>query len=63
MGKEAADPGNGYETVMLLTKEFLYQSFNNNLSAVSNFFDQQKKAHARIEDCIDTTAIKTLGTS
>ena len=26
MGKEAADPGNAYETVMLLTKEFLFRS-------------------------------------
>ena len=63
MGKETADPGNGYEAVMLLTKEFLDQSLNKTLSASANFFDQQKKANGWIEDCVATTSIKALGTS
>ena len=63
MGKEAADPGNGYETVMLLTKEFFDQSLNRSLSASVNFFEQQKKTNAWIEECIDGTTIKALGIS
>ena len=63
MGKETADPGNGYETVMLLTKEFLDQSFRKELSASGNFFDQQKKANGWIDECIGGTSIKALGTT
>ena len=62
MGKET-DPGDGYETVMLLTKEFLDQSLNKTLSVSANFFEQQKKENNWIADCIATTSIKALGTS
>jgi len=61
--KNKADPGNGYETVMLLTKEFLEQSLNKSLNAYSNFFDQQKKTNGWIEVCIAGATIRALGTS
>lgn len=63
MGKDIPDPGNGYETVMLLTKEFIHQSLNHNLSASSGFFDQQKKTYTWIKECIAATEVKALGMS
>lgn len=63
MGKDVVDPGNGYETVMLLTKEFIHQSLNHNLSASSDFFDQQKKNHTWIKGCLALIEIKAPGTS
>ena len=63
MGKDTPSPGDGYETVMLLTKEFLGHSLNKSLSASVNFFDQQKIANRWIQDCIGGTSIKALGTS
>jgi len=63
MGKETADPGNGYEAIMLLTKEFLNQSLNKSLEASGNFFEHQKKVNGWIEDCMAEINIKALGTS
>jgi hypothetical protein len=63
MGKEVPDPGNGYETTMLLTKEFLDQSVKKSHGPTVNFFDQQKLAHEWIGDCMGSTSIKALGTS
>ena len=63
MGKETPDPGNGYETVMLLTKVFLDEALNKSLSTSVNFFDQQKITNGWIRDCIAGTIIQALGTS
>ena len=61
MGKTEADPGNAYETVMLLTKEFLNKFLKNKITAKSNFFDTQNTWHSWIKDCIIQTEIKPLG--
>jgi dienelactone hydrolase len=63
MGKDVVDPGNGYETVMLLTKEFIHQSLHDNLSTASGFFDQQKKNHTWIKGCLASIEIKAPGAS
>lgn len=63
MGKDVADPGNGYEAVMLLSKEFIHQSLHNNLSAATGFFEQQKKSHTWIKGCLASIEIKALGAS
>ncbi len=61
MGKTAADPGNGYEAVMLLTKEFLDRYFKNEVIGRHDFFDTQKADHPWIKDCILNTEMKIAG--
>ena len=61
MGKTPADPGNGYETIMLLTKGFLNTSLKNNNAVTGIFFDSQKIVHSWIKECIVKTVIKTQG--
>lgn len=58
MGKPLTDPGNGYEAVMLLTKEFLAQRFNKNIVNAGKFFDTQKTVYPWIKECIGNTGIK-----
>ncbi len=58
MGKTVADPGNGYEAVMWLSKEFLDLRFNKSMKGPTDFFDKQKAVHSWIGDCIGKTAIK-----
>jgi len=61
MGKEIADPGNAYETVMLLTKEFLSRSLKETTAQANNFPDTQKENYSWISECIGKTEIKSTG--
>jgi len=61
MGKETVDPGNGYETVMLLTKEFLFSTLKEKNVSPNNFFELHKKNYSWIKDCIEKTEIKSAG--
>ncbi|MGK2861692.1 MAG: hypothetical protein ACSLE0_07140 [Chitinophagaceae bacterium] len=61
MGKTTVDPGNGYETIMLLTKEFLNSFLKNKNSDMDNFFNTQKTVHSWIKECIVNTVTKTQG--
>lgn len=61
MGKTAADPGNGYETIMLLTKEFLDRYFKNEVTGREDFFGTQKADHPWIKDCILNAETKIAG--
>ena len=58
MGNTGADPGNAYEAVMLLTKEFLDKFLKNKIADSGNFFDTQKTDYSWIKDCIVQTEIK-----
>jgi len=60
MGKTEADPGNGYETVMLLTKKFLDNFLKRDTGDTGNFFDTQKAAYSWINECIVQAKIKPL---
>ncbi len=62
MGPDAPDPGNGYETVILLTKQFLDASFKNDVILNKDFFYDQQQAFAWIKECIETTLVKEAGT-
>lgn len=59
MGK-SADPGDGYEAVMLLTKEFLDKSIRNKVAGTGDFFDILTTDYSWIKDCIGQTEIKPL---
>ncbi len=61
MGKTKADPGNGYETIMLLTMEFLNASLKNKNADTGDFFETQKIVHSWIKECIVKTVTKALG--
>ena len=61
MGKTTADPGNGYEAIMLLTKEFLDKFLKNKNENSAKFFDNQKNMYSWIKDCIIQKEIKPLG--
>lgn len=61
MGKEAADPGLAYETIMLLTKEFLQSALRGKTIGKNDFFDAQKAAYSWIKDCLVTTEVKPAG--
>ena len=62
MGKDVADPGNNYEAVMLLTKEFLNATVKNNETpALISFFSKQRKAAPWIDNCIGATMLLTEG--
>lgn len=63
MGKEVADPGNGYEAVMLLTKEFLERSLTEKLSVADSFFEKPKAGNNWVRDCIAKSEVKALGGS
>lgn len=62
MGKEVANPGNGYEAVMFLTREFIRETFDRELSAAS-FFSQREKEHPWLRDCLLSKTSKAPGTS
>jgi len=61
IGKTTDDPGNGYEAIMLLTKEFLDRAFKNELTGRKDFFEIQKATHPWIKNCIPDTEIKIAG--
>jgi len=61
MGKEIADPGNSYETVMLLTKEFLFKSLKERSVPANNFLETQKENYSWIRECIARAEIKSAG--
>jgi pimeloyl-ACP methyl ester carboxylesterase len=61
MGKEAADPGLAYETIMLLTKEFLHSALKEKASDTHDFFDKQKAVYSWIQHCIEKAEIKSAG--
>ncbi len=61
MGKTKADPGNGYETIMVLTNEFLNTFVKNKNADTSSFFVTKKNIHSWIKECIVKTEIKTQG--
>ncbi|MGZ5220788.1 MAG: hypothetical protein ACXWC7_11935 [Chitinophagaceae bacterium] len=61
MGNSVPDPGNGYETVMLLVKEFLDNCFQNKMTNSKLFFENQKAAYSWISDCIGKTEVKLSG--
>lgn len=61
VGNSGPDPGNGYETVMLLAKEFLDNCFKNKMTNSKLFFENQKAAYSWINDCIGKTEVKLSG--
>jgi len=61
MGKEAADPGLAYESIMLLTKEFLQSALKEKATGSSEFFQKQKAVYSWIKDCIEKTEVKPAG--
>ncbi|MFT3680783.1 MAG: hypothetical protein QM791_10960 [Ferruginibacter sp.] len=52
MGKNIANPGNGYETVMLLTKQFVVSAINAGNTGLAGFLGEQKNVYPWIKDCI-----------
>jgi dienelactone hydrolase len=61
MGKEAADPGHGYEAVMLLTKKFIDQSLKEKAGNRIDFFKHLQKQHGWISSCLGKTAVLLAG--
>ena len=61
MGKTTTDPGNGYEAILHLTKEFLNKFLKNKNAGSANFFDNPKIVHSWIKECIVKTSIKIQG--
>lgn len=61
MGKEAADPGLAYETVMLMTKEFLHAALDTKFTQRKDFFDHQMKTYAWIQNYLEKAEVKPAG--
>jgi dienelactone hydrolase len=61
MGSSVPGPGDGYEAVMLLAKEFLDNCLQGKMTNAKLFFENQKKAYSWINDCIVKTEVKLYG--
>lgn len=61
MGRQAADPGHGYEAVMLLTKNFIEQALKGKAHHRIDFFEDQQNKHRWISSCLGKKAVLLAG--
>jgi dienelactone hydrolase len=62
MGKQVANPGDGYEAVMGITKTFMDQYLKNKKVAPSRLLASIQDQYPWIKTCVEKTELKTRGT-
>jgi hypothetical protein len=61
MGKDVADPGNGYEAVVQLTERFIEEAFAGKENYTKTFLERQLNTSQWIVPCIESMETKDPG--